>query len=355
MANELRKAYPTGYNLYATITRKSDGYIWDTGDSAFEAVGTWNDTRVGECDVALTDNGGGLYLANLPSGITAEGEYYIMYYEREGASPATTDTPVGGPELLSWTGTSETTTPSAGSGKTLADLKAICYYHGWQDSYTDGVAALVRFINNTLQMLSALAHWPFYHKVDGRITLATDDDDYVCKNSSDEVITNISKIGTVLRDDCFTPLNMMPGGPDEWMLKRTVEGWSGSPTQYTTRKYVTDGLYRIDMLVYPCPGSGQNGDYLYFPYEKLPEELALDTDETDWPNHLLWLLEEALDIRIAAGKKDTTGVALQTPEFMMLVNKAIGDSRNSYMPVIAERELPVRDRRIREIIPVITS
>ena len=87
------------------------------------------------------------------------------------------------------------------------------------------------------------------------------------------------------------------------------------------------------MLVYPNPTSSQNGDYLYFPYWVQPVEMALSTDTTDWPNYRAWLLESALEIRIASGKKDTQGVILESSDFMTMVDKAFADSRTSYMPI----------------------
>lgn len=54
--------------------------------------------------------------------------------------------------------------------QTLAQLKTICYYHGWSDTSDGGLAALTSFINQTLQQLSTLAPWPEYCKVDGSVT-----------------------------------------------------------------------------------------------------------------------------------------------------------------------------------------
>ena len=59
--------YPAGFTLYAILRRSSDGYIYDVGDAAFEAIGTWNDARVDECDIALTDKGGSFYTATFPT------------------------------------------------------------------------------------------------------------------------------------------------------------------------------------------------------------------------------------------------------------------------------------------------
>jgi hypothetical protein len=60
LSNEIRVAFNDGYTIYVII-RDTTGQIWDVGDGAFEAVGTWNDARVGECDIALTAKDGELY------------------------------------------------------------------------------------------------------------------------------------------------------------------------------------------------------------------------------------------------------------------------------------------------------
>ena len=237
---------------------------------------------------------------------------------------------------------------SASSSKSLTNLKTICYFHGWQDRGTAGELALTRFINRTLYLLSMLAPWPEYHKRDGRITLATDDEDYVCIDDSDATIENIGKIGDVFKTTRMSPLDPMAGGMDEWMLKTKTSAQSGSPREYTMRKYTNNGLIRMEMLVYPKPGSGQNGDYLYYPYWILPTELVNASDTTDWPTYRLWLLEEALERRLASGKRDSAAVALESPEFYVHIQKAIADSRMSYMPISPIDPIDIRRRSIRE-------
>ena len=331
MANELAVGYPSGKNVYSLLRSQTDSKIWDVGDATMEAVGTWNAARLGECDVVLADKGADLYAADFPSAAPAD-TYYVFHHEREGASPATDDRMIGRQTIV-WTGSATTTTtPAAGSGMTLSDLKDICKYHGWHETHTEGEAALTRFINNTLNMLSVLAPWPEYHKRDGTITIATDDEDYLLSE------TNISKIGDIIRPDRSTPLILMTGGIDEWMRKTkiTSSAITGAPTHYACRKYVASGLIRMEVLVWPKPTSSENGDTYYYPYHQLPAILDLATDETDWPNYRMWLLEEALDIRLSSSKKDIAGVSLQTPEFMALVNRAIADSRTSYMPIQAK-------------------
>jgi len=95
MANPTKIAttYPDGFNLYAFLRRKSDGYIYDVGDAQFEEVGTWNDARADECDIALTNYKGGLYMANFPS--VAVTDYIIQICLRAGGTPAITDAFLG--------------------------------------------------------------------------------------------------------------------------------------------------------------------------------------------------------------------------------------------------------------------
>lgn len=103
MANEIHYSYDDTKVLYAIIRRVSDQYIYDVGHTAFEAIGTWNDIRVGECDIAMTASGDN-HFANFPA--VAAGVYTVQIRERLGASPDTDDTPVAQGEMY-WNGTTE--------------------------------------------------------------------------------------------------------------------------------------------------------------------------------------------------------------------------------------------------------
>jgi hypothetical protein len=85
--------YPAGFALYAILRRSADGYIYDVGDAAFEAIGTWNDARVGECDIAMTDKGGGFYTVAFPTVVASN--YVTIVFLQAGGSPATTDAILG--------------------------------------------------------------------------------------------------------------------------------------------------------------------------------------------------------------------------------------------------------------------
>lgn len=183
---------------------------------------------------------------------------------------------------------SGTGTTATSTGTSLSTIKDICKYHGWTDLSGSGLTAMVRFINETLQMLSGLADWPEYHKRDGTITLVTDDEDYTLEQ------TNVIQVGNVIRDGRMTPLDPISGGMEEWLLKKTTSAASGWPREYTFRKFLTSGIITMEMLVYPKPSSGQNGETLYYCYRILPTKLSGDSDITDWPDHRLWLLEECL-------------------------------------------------------------
>lgn len=95
MANpsKIVATYPDGFNLYALVFRKSDGYIYDVEAGAFEAIGTWNNARVDECDIPLTGYKAGLYMVNFPS--ISDDDYITELCLRAGASPATTDAILG--------------------------------------------------------------------------------------------------------------------------------------------------------------------------------------------------------------------------------------------------------------------
>lgn len=89
MANEL---FFTGagdsLTIYAIVRRKSDAKVWNTANAAFE---TWANGTIGDYDIALTTQGGDLYLGDFPSGIAVGTRVLIQYYAQSGGSPAITD------------------------------------------------------------------------------------------------------------------------------------------------------------------------------------------------------------------------------------------------------------------------
>ena len=236
------------------------------------------------------------------------------------------------------------------SGTTLSDLKSICYYHGWHDTSTTGKAALTRFINRTLQLLALLAPWPEYHKRDGRITLADGTSNYVCTDDSDNTISNIAHIGPVITPSRITPLQQID--LEDWLAKTKASSTSAlNGFQYALRRYVSDsgdtaGQVLMEILLWPTPSAT---GYLYYTYWKYPKTLSDDSDLTDWPDYRLWLLEEALERRISSGSRDATGAALESADFIALVQKAIGESRVSYMPRLIEQPVSRRNLSIKEI------
>jgi hypothetical protein len=78
MSNEIAQSHePSTDDLYAIVTRLSDGYIYDVGDAALEAVGTWNDARIQECAIDMTFSGGSFY-ADFPTAITDIDEFHVQ-------------------------------------------------------------------------------------------------------------------------------------------------------------------------------------------------------------------------------------------------------------------------------------
>jgi len=106
--NEIYQAYDSASVLYALIYKPSNGYIWDTtGTPAFEAVGTWNDARVGDCDIPLTAAGSSdMHFADFPAGITVAGNYIVQIRVQAGASPDTDDMIIS-QGFMVWDGTAE--------------------------------------------------------------------------------------------------------------------------------------------------------------------------------------------------------------------------------------------------------
>ena len=233
---------------------------------------------------------------------------------------------------------------SESTGQSLSELQTICQDHGWQDRSTEGNQALRRFINRTLQLLVTLAPWPEYHKRDGTFTTVSTTFAYVLSE------TLINKIGSVYRADSTIPLVSIT--LDEWIKFKNTIGSTGAPTQYALRKFESDGDVKVEMLLYPTPTSAI---VITYPYWKMPAELVQSSDRTDWPDNRLWLLEEALEIRIASIKRDSAAVALESLNFLALVEKALGHSMPSYMPIPVQQKITTRGRSIRNTAISITT
>ena len=104
MANEIHCPGKNADTYYAFVKRRTDKYIYDVGDTAFEAVGTWNDARIDECDIEMTAEGDTHY-ADFP--VVAAGVYDVEYRKQVGVNPDTDDKA----EFISemhWNGTAET-------------------------------------------------------------------------------------------------------------------------------------------------------------------------------------------------------------------------------------------------------
>jgi hypothetical protein len=99
MADEIRVHHnAAAATLYAVIRRESDRYVWN--GSAFAA---WSDGSLSSYAVALTDRGGDLYTATMPTAVPA-GTLLLSVYKQLGANPATTDLLLRSRRLY-WSGT----------------------------------------------------------------------------------------------------------------------------------------------------------------------------------------------------------------------------------------------------------
>jgi len=103
MANEIFHGADEAKTLYALVYRVSDKYIYSVTNSAFEAVGTWNDARADACDIAMTASGDA-HFADFP--IVAPGVYDVLIKVQAGGSPDSDDKETG-QGVMSWEGASE--------------------------------------------------------------------------------------------------------------------------------------------------------------------------------------------------------------------------------------------------------
>ncbi len=287
--------------------------------------------------------------------------------------------------------------PSGGGGRTLAQLQAICKYHGWNDTTATGLAQLTQFINDTLQLLATLAEWPEYIGRNGSVTFparaatisacsaaggtvtittsaahgfaagnvvtisGTDNYDEssvtiasvpisttftVTSSSTGATSTGTATLDNNVETLSDTRINRMgivvrtDRAPpldeitlDEWLSKKKYHGATGPPTEYALRKSLSSGAPSIEMMVYPDPTTAIT---LYYTYRTYPLILANGTDVSEWPDTRVWLLTDALRTRLAEGDRDSGGAALYGADFMKKVNRAFAHARSSFMPIIAK-------------------
>jgi len=233
------------------------------------------------------------------------------------------------------TGKGQGSVATSANSITLAELQTMCKYHGWRDTTTEGIAALTRYINNTMNILSQLAPWPEYLKRDGSVAMAADTYEYTL----DE--TGIDRIGAIVRADNSLPLDEL--SIEDWLSIHTNTVRTGRPDRYATEPTVSMAL---KLLVYPTPTTVETLSYTYY---RRPVEMVNTTDYADWPLDRVWLLEEALEKRLSAGKKDTTGWSLHNADFMQKVYTALGNARSSYKPIRVSPRVGVpSEHRIRD-------
>ena len=119
MANEITHSYDSTLSLYCFVRRVSDQYIYDVGDTAFEALGTWNDARAGECDIVMVASGD-THWADFPA--VAAGVYFVEVREKAGANPDTDDRSVA-QGVMYWDGTAEITPSTDSADLTTLEAK----------------------------------------------------------------------------------------------------------------------------------------------------------------------------------------------------------------------------------------
>lgn len=284
--------------------------------------------------------------------------------------------------------------------KTLAQLKTICQYHGWQDNTTTGLSELTNFINETLQILSTLEKWPEYCKVNGKVTCAATEatisaisndgstatvtaishgfvvGDVVDITETGEATWNISDVEvlTVANANTFTfATTVTTGDPAAGTATKEIDNtallndriWRIGSVIRTDRSTPLDEITQdewVQLRRYNA-GAGNPTQYslqrftdddgirtrillypkpstsqiLYYTYQTYPKVLSADGDYTDWPDTRLHLLTQAIRVRISAQDRDSGGVALYSNDFRQMVSKAMAFARPSNKPFIAQR------------------
>ena len=124
MSDELIAGYLINKSTYVILRLKSNFYVWNEDSQQLEAIGTWNKTRVGQCDIPQTDKGGGIYSVDFPAECTTAGKYVALYCEKIGDDPDITDRVFKQEEFV-WTGSAKITIQDLLSTALGADSKIL--------------------------------------------------------------------------------------------------------------------------------------------------------------------------------------------------------------------------------------
>ncbi len=101
--NEVAHGYDSAKTLYFHVYRFSDKYIYSSTNSAYEAVGTWNDARAQACDIAMTA-AGDTHFGNFPA--SARDVYFVLIKEQVTGTQLASDREVG-QGVMYWDGEKE--------------------------------------------------------------------------------------------------------------------------------------------------------------------------------------------------------------------------------------------------------
>lgn len=160
MANELRvNVQGTGHTVYAVVRSTTDNKVWDDVDSAFE---TWDDAQIANYAISLADQGGDLYVGDMPTGISVGTEIRTFYYFQDGGSPAITDLLLRFEQGV-WNGVSTTSGSIVLSSNALVTLAEIKRHLNITSSDFDDL--LTQLINSVSDL---------FERITGRTLVATD-------------------------------------------------------------------------------------------------------------------------------------------------------------------------------------
>ena len=103
MSNEIVHGADSSKTLYALVYNFLDRSIYDVGDAAFEAIGTWDDARAVECAIAMTPVGDS-HWADFP--IVDKGVYFVLIKVQATGVPLASDKETG-QGVIHWDGQKE--------------------------------------------------------------------------------------------------------------------------------------------------------------------------------------------------------------------------------------------------------
>jgi hypothetical protein len=267
--------------------------------------------------------------------------------------------------------------------RTFQEIRAYCLRAGWADLSDTGQSLLTVRINSTLQHLVGMRPWPDYEAQGsmqltapystGTVTLTLDSaavtgdstvwtaamvgQEFVGPDGRPYTIAAVTNNTALTLAENYLGASVASGGaysiryiryamPTGCLrvgrMKHRLCGWLTDErdiSDFQARRLELHAESQAPTCVWkrrpyfyfdPSPSAA---DQIRFPYWTAPERITTDSDVTDWPEALDWLLWAALGLTVREKSEQDAAAVLYQPAFQEYVNTAFRQADASAEPI----------------------